>query len=533
MPQTSKVVATADENPSLVDQILRAMRSSWKVGVAVAVTSMLVVLGALFVLLSAIPTTTTYVSRFQFTFPQVYSPQSGERLYPNRRPFSINSVIDPVVLASVYDQLKLEEYGIRRDEFYAGFTIRPFATTEAEIAARYQQQLAERRLAFADRERIEAQIRSEMERASAAAAELSFTVRKRVPISTELGRAVVSAVPLTWSNWAIERQGVLRIPAFSTSQTIIAPELIQAGSLPLVAVRIAEADRRLFRRFRQLAETPGAMTALDPVSRKSVADLEREAGDIRVFLVNVLRDALGQYSFPDGMDQSRTVIQRSIRELELAEREDTKAAGAITETITQFVQSSAGLKGLPYDRRGPVAPEAGGATIPQVSESFIDRVMRLARSGREADAEQTFLVDLIRRQLNATERANAYAAEREAWQQLLTISNSDLASRAPFSDQVRNDLSKTASSAATELNGIWAAITRVEAEFAATRLDHTGSLYKALPVDNDVVERHPWWTSRILALALGVALLALLATSAIYVLSALLRPRRAPSGNGH
>jgi hypothetical protein len=76
-----------------------------------------------------------------------------------------------------------------------------------------------KRLLFAERERLEQQLRDRIEIASRGAAELSFTGPLTLP--PEVGRAIVQAVPRTWAQVVIDKKGVLKIPGSTTVEKII------------------------------------------------------------------------------------------------------------------------------------------------------------------------------------------------------------------------------------------------------------------------------------------------------------------------
>ena len=405
---------------------------------------------------------------------------NGLTTFPNGAPFTINSIVDPSILSQVYDTLNLEQYRVSRDDFFAGFSIRPFAPTEGEIAERFRQQLADRRLTFSERQIVETQVRSEIEQASRTAAELSFTVRNRT-LPTEVGRSIVQMVPLVWSRNAIETKGVLRLPGFSASETVMKLEEIDNVPLPIAIVMVSEAGRRTSQRLQELLGTVGVATVRDPASGKSIRDIEREVADTDTFQANFLRSALSKYQFPEGLTQARSIVESRARDLELAEEGQTKSAAAIDNAISQFVQAAVGLSGRSTERRAPRVSETGDGgplTIPQVGEGFLDRIIQMSRAGREG--EQVFISELTRRQLDTTQRANATRMQRDLWRELANATQPNDAARAVLDEGAKATLIKTLRAFLANINEYWAASTRIEAQFAASRLDHTGKLLSSL-----------------------------------------------------
>src|SRR5262249_38045827 len=155
-------------------RILDALGATWRIPLAVTIALVIVAVAALVMLRASFPPTRVYTSQFQFTFP---SAESGR--YPNNTPFSINEILDPATLSVVYDQLELGTYDINRNEFYDSFSIRPFVLAESEISERFRQQLADRRLSFPERERLEQQFKNQLAQASRGAAELTYIPPRR------------------------------------------------------------------------------------------------------------------------------------------------------------------------------------------------------------------------------------------------------------------------------------------------------------------------------------------------------------------
>jgi hypothetical protein len=316
VPRTSSVhpdpeyIAAREKEKLQFRRIVRALRATWRIPLTASAILLVLTAAILFAVRAILPPTRTFISQFHFTFP---SAESGR--YPNDTPFSINEILDPAILDAVYDQLELDRYGVERNEFYGAFSIRPFLLTESEIAERYRQQLADRRLSFVERERLEQQLKNLLTQASRGAAELSFLPPRRPVIPVPVGRAIVHKVPLVWSRLAIEKRGVLRIPGFTGSVNLIAPDAIDQQPLPLAIVGLIEASERLDERLTELLKTPGVLTERDPAAGKSVRDIERDLRDLQLFQINLLRAKLVNYRFDDGGSVLQQIAERTLMNL--------------------------------------------------------------------------------------------------------------------------------------------------------------------------------------------------------------------------
>ena len=285
----------ADRETETLRRNLNSLRRTWKIPVAVGIFALVLLTAAMIILRMVVPTTTTYLARFEFVFPGVAS-----GVYPSGLQFSINEIIEPDILSSIYDRYHLEQYNVNRDEFYHSFSIRPYTPTEDEIAARYRLELADRRLTFTERQRLEDQFKASIDEATRNAAEVTFTLHRRLGIPDEIGRSIVEAVPARWSQRAIEDKGVLQIPGGATSNTVISPDALDRSPLPVALLMLIEADERFSSRMAELKKTPGITSIRDSKSGITLVDIEHEAVDLELLHINVLHEMLLRYRFNEG-----------------------------------------------------------------------------------------------------------------------------------------------------------------------------------------------------------------------------------------
>jgi hypothetical protein len=472
-------------------RIANALRATWRFPAIAAVVLAVLSAAAFLILRVVLPsTTTTFISRIQFTFES-----EERRRYPNGVLFTINEILDLPILAAVYNRLELEHFSIEREEFYAGFSIRPFALTELEIVEQVRQQLSDRRILSVERERLEQQLRTRLEQASRRAAELSFTVRPPLVLPPEVGRAIVQLVPRVWSQDAIEKKGILRLKTFSGVMNVISRELIGQQALPLSILALTEASLRLDERLAEMSNTPGIWTVRDPASGKSFRDFERDIRDLQLLHIKPLRAALTTYAFPKNGGELRAILQQHINDLEILQADAAKQAEAVGESLTRFVDAIASpARASPArrapERQGAEQGAAGGTTIPQVGEGFIDRIIELTRASRDAERNQAFIMDQTTTQLDLNRRAIAYGIEQTRWKEMLANLPSD--GTAPEPDEVaRERIVQQLRFAIDEINAKWAALSGLESESGANRLSRTAEVYVPLVPGRDVIRYDP------------------------------------------
>jgi hypothetical protein len=476
-------IAVREKEKLQFRRIVRALRATWRIPLIASTVLLILSIAVLLSLRTIFPPTRTFISQFHFTFPAA---ESGR--YPNDIPFSINEILDPAIIDTVYEQLELDRYGLDRNEFYGAFSIRPFLLTESEIAERYRQQLADRRLSFVERERLEQQLKNRLAQDSRGAAELSFLPSRRPVVPVSVGRAIVHKVPLVWSRFVIEKKGVLRIPGFTAAVNVIAPDAIDRRPLPLVIVGLIEGSERLDERLTELLKIPGVLTERDPAAGKSIRDIERDLHDLQLFHINPLRAQLVYYRFDDGGNVLQQIAERHINEIETRVAGFAAQAESIGSSITEYVQAITALRGRPVERRAvDTGMASGGATIPQVGESFIDRIIELTRQDRETEQVRAYIAERTQKQFELNQRAITLRSEQRRWKELLADLRLDGAPRNELDEAARGRMIRDLQNAISEANAEWATLSRMEAEFAANRTGRSGEIYAPYALYRDVI----------------------------------------------
>jgi hypothetical protein len=501
----------------LLRRIANALRATWRLPVIAAIIIAVLIVPAFLILRFAFPSaTTTFISRVQFTFSNfgrvgnaLVDTSTFDFRYPNDVRFTINELLDPVILDEVYNELNLNRFKIDRQAFYSAFSIRPFAPTEQEISESYRQLLADKRLLLAERERLEHQLKSRLEAASRGSAELSFTLSARLP--PEVGRAIVQRVPRTWAQVAIEKKGVLNLHGFTGVEKVIPEGTLDRQPLPLAILAVLEAGQRLDDRLLELSKVPGIGTSRDGPSGKSFRDLEWEVRELRLFHINPLRAALMTYAFPKNDRELRDILQQRINHLETLEADATSQSQAIQESLARFVDATGGLiRGVP-ERRSNEQGGVGGTTISQVNENFIDKILALTRVGLYAAQNQAFLAEQTSAQLTLNRRASEYHGEQNRWKEMLAALPPEGAAPKQLDEATLTRVAQQLRVAIDETNAKWAALSRVEAEFAANRLSRTAELYVPLLSGRDVIRFDPTFNLSSLAAAMSALFIVFLA----------------------
>jgi hypothetical protein len=118
-----------------------------------------------------------------------------------------------------------------------------------------------------------------------------------------------------------------------------------------------------------------------------------------------------------------------------------------------------------------------------------------------------YVVDLTSRYMSFKEQAVVARSDTEKFNGLLAQWRSEQPKMRPISDETRGRLKQDMVDAAQIINEHWAALTRLENEYARNWINLSGRLYTPFAVQRDVVVADPIINERVIVTAVCFAIL--------------------------
>jgi len=362
----------------------------WRVRYSVITTSILVVVFVFGLFLTNYLRQqhyTLYSSTITLTFDGL---EAGQ--YPNGTPFSLSELISQSVLSEVYQQFNFGEYGLNLEDFISAISIEPYAPEYDFIVDRYRVQLTSKNLSAAERTSIEQQMRNELKNATKRQARLTLLL----PVGTVddiTADALLSAIPRVWATNAIEDKGVLQL-----NEALVTPRVFDVKRFEnldfLIAVDLLEKNiDRLKGNIASLKAYPNYQTLVDKTSGYSILDLEKFIDDTLEFDVRQVVDPVKQLGLARDPELTILYYQREIEEKRLKVDLFLERARVVEEALTRFQRDNT---------MSSVTGKGGdNATVPQVSDAFIDRLLEISEQG----SAQAYRQDLSAKALEYRESA--------------------------------------------------------------------------------------------------------------------------------
>lgn len=400
---------TASEVVSL--RPLLQLLAKYRNVIAIAVVGAMALCGAGLLAIAALkPTERTGSLQFRLLFDG-----ASEGRYPNGTSFSPAEIVATPVLNEVFRINDLQRYGSYQD-FKDSMAVLRSSVAIDMLAAAYSARLADTRLTAVDRARIEDEFRKKRE--ALIDPVYTVTIRRSERLSSmpaALMEKVLNDTLQVWARQTDEVKGVTRfdVPVFSPN--ILKPDILEQDYL-MAADGLRVQARRAAGLAAKLMQLPGASSIRSEKDRTSLSDVSYDIADTlrnRIEPLILLIQDQGLAARPQAVSK---YLQGRVTDIRL-ERDATNARiAALQDALRGYMTSSSRPRETPGQTgTRPAAPLEGQTVIPQMSDSFLDRIIEMSTQTQAADVEyRKKLTDRIIREGEALFELNQSAGYYEA-----------------------------------------------------------------------------------------------------------------------
>lgn len=341
---------------------------------------------------------------------------ASEGLYPNRAKFSTSDIVSTPVLLRVFQDNHLDRF-TRFVAFSRALFVLESNPDYERLAADYQARLADPKLSAIDRERIQ----REWESKAAALAKGEYTLNwLRTSDTADVPEPVVRKVLLdtlaTWARYVTNEQHVLKYRLGVLSSNVIGVTA-DDNSEPIVQIQVLRSKiYKILQNIDDLLLVPGSEL------RRSRDGMSLP--EIRLRLEEIVRfrlEPLTARVSASGLVADRTATQRFL-EMQLAyDQRKLKSAQDSADTIRQSLtvysldqngyQTPQTAGSPPREQQAP--RNAGDTVAPQLSESFLDRLVSMTSRTSDMQYRQKLVDDYRRAAMAVVPAEEAVAYDQE------------------------------------------------------------------------------------------------------------------------
>ncbi len=327
---------------------------------------------------------------------------AGHGEYPNRTKFNIADIISGPILTRVYNDNRISEY-MPFGDFSRGMYVLESNLQYEELSAEYQAKLADPKLSPVDRERVLREF--DLKSQSIAKNEYSINLDRRsggVVIPEPLARKVVLDVLNDWADFAVNQQHVIAYQVSVLSPEVLAQSPIEQADIIAAIQMLRAKTNRVITNVQRIEALPGAALARSPRDQISLQEVRIRLDEIiRFRLEPLLASVLQSSSFTDRARALRFLesqLAYDQRQLESGQH----LADSIRDSIAVYEQPiPTGTALSANSAKSSEQLKGAEAIMPQLNDSFLDRLV--AMTGRAADAKyRQTLVDDYRQALTIT-----------------------------------------------------------------------------------------------------------------------------------
>ncbi|HEX9985062.1 MAG TPA: hypothetical protein VGF69_17515 [Thermoanaerobaculia bacterium] len=397
------------EAPISISHLFHTLRAYFPVIVLsmIALAVGYLILAILLYLLAPAKRVTSQAFRIEFS-------GATEGQYPNGTKFSAAEVISTPVLMKVFRDNELERFTNFAEFSRSIFILEANAEYET-LASEYQARLSDPKLTAVDRDRLQREF--QLKRASLSKNEYAINyVRTRGTenMPEPAVRKVLSDILSTWSHIAVNDQHVLSYRVAVLSPKVIDPTPLE-NLEPIISIQILRSKiTRLMENVDQVAKLPSAELV-------RTGDAENDSlTEVRLRLEEILRfrlDPLVPLVRSAGVNNPASAIRFFETQLEYDQRQ-LESQMARAETIRQSLSVYANRDVQGPNPAGTPRPAEGDTVMPQLSDSFLDRLVTLTSESGDSRFRQTLVEEFQDSSMAIIPLQQAVAYDRSVLEQV-------------------------------------------------------------------------------------------------------------------
>jgi hypothetical protein len=308
--------------------------------------------------------------------------------YPNGVKFSPAEITAGPILLRVYKQNELERFA-KFEPFSRSLFVLEANRTLEQLNYEYQAKLSDPKLSPIDRERLQAEFAMKRDGISKSDYSLNFirsSGTKNIPESTT--KKVLHDVLDTWARTAAVERGVMKYDMPLLSPNVLRSSAFDDSELFISAHILLSRINQLLSNIDLLEEIPGSNLVQTRAEKISLFEIRLRLEDLLRFRLEPLIAAVANDSTRTRQFVAAQLAYDS-RKLEAMQRRADAIRASIELYDAAEKPSPAGTPGL---KTGATAPgteiKAGETVMPQLSDSFLDRIMALTSSVADREYRQ-------------------------------------------------------------------------------------------------------------------------------------------------
>jgi len=315
--------------------------------------------------------------------------------YPNGTKFSTAEIISTPILLKVFNENSLQRYTTEQDFVQSIFILESNPQYEL-LAAEYQARLADPKLTSVDRERIQKEWEFRSESLGKSDNAITYLRNKDKGKTPEtIIRKTLADILTNWANVAVRERHVLSYDVSVLSPDVVAPPLTP-GSDPFIAVQKLRANAiRVLMNIDQLRQLPAANLVRTQNGSASLGDVRVQIEDIVRFQLEPLIGRIHASGMSRNPQETVHLVESQLAYDERQLDAQRNKADAVRQALVAYAGAQTQVASSLTTGQSTNPGGEGETVMPQLSDSFIDRLVTMATKANDVEYRQS-LIDFYR-----------------------------------------------------------------------------------------------------------------------------------------
>jgi hypothetical protein len=319
--------------------------------------------------------------------------------YPNNTNFATSDIIATPVLAEVYAKDDLSRYTETFEKFKNSIFIRDANRDLELLDLEYSGRLSDQKLAPVDRARIETEYKDK--RKGMAAPFYSLTLRRNEWITAmpkAMAEKVLKDTLSVWAEHVDSRKGALKYNIQMYTRASVPLDLVEHEDYLIAADVLRAKTLAALETVDMMARLPGAGALRAGPEHLSLGEIRAGLNDTFRFRLQPLIATITQTGASTDSRRLRVYVEDQLAQAKERQAEAQRRVETYQRSLASYTGEKTFTMPVPVTAgqqpRGTVNDQ-GSSVIPQVSDSFLDRIMDLSRQNTDTKYRQQMTEKII------------------------------------------------------------------------------------------------------------------------------------------
>lgn len=315
--------------------------------------------------------------------------------YPNGTKFGPSDIVALPILEEVYKNTGLEEYG-KFDLFKSSLVVIQTSTRLEQLDQEYKARLADTKLSPVDRQNMEREFAARRESLNTAEFALSMTRRERLrEMPSGLAQKVLQDILDGFAKYADQQKGALKYRVSVPSRNIIPTTLLEDEDYIVALDVLRTTIARIRQAVTQIQALPNADTVRVGQNRLALVDISARLEDLLRFQVSPMIGFVRATGVTKNAAVTTQYLRNQLFTINLDRNVADRRAAVYTENLRSYQSLRTDAPVGAGGQRQPSLPSGGignvPALIPQLGDSFFDRLIELGSKGDDTAYRQEMI----------------------------------------------------------------------------------------------------------------------------------------------